>query len=451
MIVTKKHLPRRTFLRGLGATIAVPLLDGMVPAFTALRAAAPPVKRFGAIYVGMGFNMQQWLQTQAGTLEMNPILRPLEQFRDRLVVASGLDSKPAFSADSGNHPRAQSSWLTGARAKKTNGPDIRLGVSLDQVVASEFARDTQLGSLELTLDPTDLAGNCAYGFSCAYNNTIAWRTETTPLPMENNPRNVFERLFGANDTTDSAVRSRQLRIDGSILDSVADQVQGFNRGLGPVDKRKLGEYLDAVRDVERRIQKAEEQSDRELPLVEQPIGIPDTFEGHADLMFDLQVLAFQTDMTRVFTYVMARESSVRSYPEIGVPDSHHPLSHHQNNQEKLTKLGKLNAYHVQRLGYFIDKLQSTQDGDGSLLDHTILLLGSGMSDGNLHIPENVPTLLVSGHGLGVKGNRYLQYPEGTPLANMQLTILEKMGVARDAFGDDGFADDEDGLAPLTGV
>ena len=244
---------------------------------------------------------------------------------------------------------------------------------------------------------------------------------------------------------------RQLRIDGSILDSVTDQVSGFKRGLGPVDQRKLGEYLDAVRDVERRIQKAEEQADRELPLVEQPVGIPATFEEHADLMFDLQLLAFQTDMTRVFTYVMARESSVRSYPEIGVPDSHHPLSHHQNNAEKLTKLGKVNAYHLSRLGYFIDKLQATPDGDGTLFDNTMLLYGSGMSDGNLHVPENVPTLLVSGQGFGIQGNRYLQYPEGTPLADMQLTILEKMGVARDAFGDDAFADDESGLAPLTGV
>ena len=449
MIITKRHLPRRTFLRGLGATLALPLLDGMIPAFGGLRAATP-VKRFGALYVGMGFNMAQWLQ-EPGALEMNPILKPLEPYRDRLLVASGLNNVAAFSVDSGNHPRAQSSWLTGARAKKTNGPDIRLGVSLDQVLASEFEKETQLGSLELTLDPTDLAGNCAYGFSCAYNNTIAWRTATTPLPMENNPRNVFERLFGANDSTDSAVRMRQIRIDGSILDSVTDQVSGFKRGLGPVDRRKLGEYLDAVRDVERRIQKAEEQADRELPLVEQPVGIPATFEEHADLMFDLQLLAFQTDMTRVFTYVMARESSVRSYPEIGVPDSHHPLSHHQNNAEKLTKLGKVNAYHLSRLGYFIDKLQATSDGDGTLFDNTMLLYGSGMSDGNLHVPENVPTLLVSGQGFGIQGNRYLQYPEGTPLADMQLTILEKMGVARDAFGDDAFADDESGLAPLTGV
>ena len=449
MIVTKKHVPRRTFLRGLGATIALPLLDGMVPAFAGVRAAVP-VKRFGALYVGMGFNMAQWLQ-EPGELQMNPLLKPLEPYRDRLLVASGLDNIAAFSVDNGNHPRAQSSWLTGARAKKTNGPDIRLGVSLDQVIASEYEKETQLGSLELTLDPTDLAGNCGYGFSCAYNNTIAWRTATIPLPMENNPRNVFERLFGANDSTDAAVRMRQIRVDGSILDSVTAQVSGFRQGLGPVDRRKLGEYLDAVRDVERRIQKAEEQADRELPLVEQPVGIPPTFEGHADLMFDLQLLAFQTDMTRVFTFVMARESSVRSYPEIGVPDSHHPLSHHQNNAQKLTKLGKLNTYHLSRLGYFINKLQNTPDGDGSLFDNTLMLYGSGMSDGNLHAPENVPALLVSGKGFGIQGNRYLRYPEGTPLADLQLTILEKMGVARDTFGDDTFADDESGLEPLTGV
>ena len=451
MIITKKHLARRTFLRGLGATIALPFLDGMVPALSGLRAvAASPIKRFGAMYVGMGFNMQQWLQSKPGTLEINPILQPLEAFRDQTVIVSGLDSKPAFSADAGNHPRAQSSWLTGARAKKTSGPDIRLGISLDQVMAQEYSKETQLGSLELTLDPAVIAGNCAYGFSCAYNNTISWRSATVPNPMENNPRNVFERLFGANDTTESSVRQRQIRIDGSILDSVSEQIGGFQSGLGPVDRRKLEEYLDAVRDVERRIQKAEEQADRELPLVEQPVGIPETFEQHARLMFDLQLLAFQTDMTRVFTYVIARESSVRSYPEIGVPDSHHPLSHHQNSPEKLAKLGKLNAYHIQQLNYFVEKLAATPEGDGTMLDNTMLLFGSGMSDGHLHIPENVPTILVSGKGLNVEGNRYLQYPEGTPLASLQLTLLEKMGLPIDSFGDSNFGKEGE-LNPLTGV
>ena len=440
MMVSKKYLPRRTVLRGLGATLALPLLDGMIPAFAPRGfAAAAPIKRFGAIYVGMGMNMPVWMQPSEGELQ-SEILRPLEAFRDRAVVVAGLDSKEAISIDAGQHPRAQSSWLSGCRAFKTNGPDIRLGVSLDQIIAREFEKETQLGSLELTLDPTDLAGNCAYGFSCAYNNTIAWRTPTTPLPMENNPRNVFERLFGVSDTTDPSVRQRELGLKASIFDSVLEQVGGLRRGLGPVDRRKLAEYLDAVRDIERRIQMAESQAHQELPVVEKPVGIPATFEEHAQLMFDLQLLAFQTDLTRVFTYVMVRESSVRSYPEIGVPDSHHPLLHHQNDPEKLVKQAKLNSFHMQQLASFVEKLQATTEGDHTLFDTTMLLYGSGMSDSNLHIPTNVPTLLVSGEHFGIKGNRYLKYPDsgtpsGTPLANLQLTIAEKMGVAIDHFGD----------------
>ena len=442
MIITQKHVSRRTILRGMGAALALPLLDGMVPAF----AAPAPVRRFGAIYVGMGMNMHTWSQATAGELEMNLILKPLEPFRDRLLVVSGLDNIQALSnADAGQHPRAQSSWLTGCRAKKTDGPDIHLGISLDQIIAKEFARDTQLGSLELALEPTEIVGNCAYGFSCAYNNTISWRSPTMPQPMENNPRNVFERLFGASDSTDPEVRRRQLRRHASVLDSVTEQVRGLGKGLGPRDNQKLADYLDAVRDIERRIQKAEEQVDMELPLVEQPVGIPDSFAEHSKLMFDLQLLAFQTDLTRVFTLVIAREGSTRSYPETGVTDSHHPLSHHQNDAGKLERLAKVNAYHVSQLGYFLEQLQSTSDGEGTLLDTTMLLYGSGMSDGHMHLPKNVPSLIVSGRNFGIKGNRFVQYPpdDGTPLANLQLTLLEKLGLPVEKFGD------SDGM--LTGV
>ena len=265
MIITKKKISRRTMLRGAGATLALPMLDGMVPAFASSRetAAAAPVKRFGAIHVGMGMNMRTWSQ-ESGELVLNPILQPMAAFKDRMVVTAGLDSKEAISNDQGQHPRAQAAWLTGTRAKKTDGPDIRLGTSLDQILAKEASKETQLGSLEFTVEPTDLAGSCAYGFSCAYNNTIAWRTPTTPLPMENNPRNVFERLFGASDSTDKDVQARMRKANASVLDSLVEQVSGFNKGLGQSDKRKLAEYLDAVRDSERRIQKAEEQWDREL-------------------------------------------------------------------------------------------------------------------------------------------------------------------------------------------
>ncbi|MGE0447161.1 MAG: DUF1552 domain-containing protein [Vicinamibacterales bacterium] len=434
MIVTRQHLSRRTLLRGTGIALALPMLDGMVPAFAATRNAAPPVKRFGAMYVGMGMDMRSWTQA-AGPLVMNPIVQPLTAHRDRVVVVAGLDSKGAISNDQGQHPRAQAAWLSGCRAKKTDGPDIRLGTSLDQIIAKEMARETQLGSLELTVEPTDLAGSCAYGFSCAYNNTIAWRTPTTPLPMENNPRSVFERLFGASDSTDRAAQAKIRRANASVLDSLIEQVGGFTRGLGPSDRQKLGEYLDAVRDAERRIQRAEQQADRELPAIEQPTGIPAAYEDYVRLMLDLQLLAFQTDMTRVSTFVLARESSIRSYPEIGVPDSHHPLSHHQNNAEKLARLARVNLFHMKQFGYLVDRLAATPDGDGSMLDSTMLLYGSGMSDSNLHIPTNVPTLLVSGKRFGIAGNRYIQAPERTPLANLQLTMLDRFGMPMEQFGD----------------
>jgi hypothetical protein len=435
MIITKRHLNRRTMLRGMGASIALPLLDAMVPALTPTALAAPPVRRFGALYIAMGMSMPTWRQSKAGALDMNTILQVLEPHKDLIVVADGLDNEGAVSVgDNGNHPRAQAAWLTGAHAKKTDGPDIELGVSLDQIIARQTEKETQIGSMELAIEATDLVGNCAYGFSCAYNNTIAWRTKTTPLPMENNPRNVFERLFGASGTTDPKVRIRQLKMDSSILDSVTADVAGMRKGLASRDIMKLTEYLDAVRDVERRIQKAEDQATREMPIVAQPIGVPPTYEEHARLLFDLQLLAFQTDLTRVFTFVLARESSTRSYPEIGVSDSHHPLSHHQNNPEKLARLAKLNAFHLKQLGYFIDRLQATKDGNGTLLDSTMLLYGSGMSDSNMHLPRNVPTLLVSGKSYGIKGNRSLKFDEGTPLCNFQLTMAEKFGLDLAAFG-----------------
>ena len=436
MIVTKKCLPRRTVLRGLGATIALPLLDGMVPALAALRhTAAQPVRRFGAVYVGMGMNMKEWRPPEQEALQLSPILQPLAPFQDRLLVVSGLDSKEADGTDGGPHPRVQTSWLTGARAKPTEGVDLRAGISLDQIVAREFGQKTQLASLELGLESVDLLGTCFLGYSCAYNNTIVWRTPTTPLPMENNPRAVFERLFGVAESTDPRARLAYVQKSSSILDSVTQEVAELQRGIGPGDRTKLTEYLEAVRDIERRLQRAEEQVDQELPVVEKPMGIPASFEEHCKLMFDLLTLAFQTDLTRVSTFLMVREASVRSYPEIGISDSHHPLSHHQNNPEKLAKLAKLNLFHMTMFAAFLEKLQSTPDGDGSLLDHTLLLYGSGMSDSNLHLPKQVPTLVVGGKEHGITGSRHLQCPDGTPLANLELTLLEKLGLQVERFGD----------------
>ena len=436
MIITGRSISRRTVLRSVGASLALPLLDAMVPALAPMRlSAAAPVRRFGALYVGMGMDMKTWAQPPDGTLTMNPIITPLQAVRDRLVVVTGLDSKEANANDGGQHPRAQATWLTGCRARKTDGPDLRLGISMDQIVAKEFGKDTQLGSLELAMEPVDIAGSCGYGFSCAYQNTVSWRTPTTPQPVEANPRNVFERMFGASDTTDPVVRRRLLQRQASILDRVTEQIRGLGKGLGVRDRQKVGEYLDAIRDVERRIQKAEEQSEREMPVIDKPAGIPSDYGEHARLLLDLQLLAFQTDLTRVFSIVLARESSVRGFPEIGVPDSHHPLSHHQNDPEKLARVRKLNAYMVQQLGYFAEKLKAMPEGDGSALDHTMLLIGSGLSDANLHTWADVPTLVVAGKGFDIAGNRSVHCPAGTPLANLQLTLLERFGLPVERFGD----------------
>ena len=436
-INTGRHLPRRTVLRGLGAAIALPLLDSMVPALSAARAtAATRIRRFGAIYVGMGMNMPVWNQPEVGKpLTFNPILAPIESLKDRLLVVSGCHNERGEGLDGGAHPRVQTYWMTGCRANRSEGGDLRAGTSLDQIIARQWETETQLASLELAIEPTHLAGACALGYSCAYNNTIVWRTPTTPLPMENNPRNVFERLFGASDSTERGVRLRDIQTDRSVLDSVTGSVSSVRASLGAGDRAKLTEYLDAVRDVERRVAMAEQQVDRELPVVDRPIGIPDTYGKHVELMFDLQTLAFQTDLTRVFTFLMGREASVRTNPEIDIREAHHALSHHSNAPEQLAKQARLNAYQMQLLKQFVEKLAATPDGDGTLLDSTLLLYGSGMSDSHLHVATNVPTLLVHGSQYGIKGDRHLRAPEGTPLANLQLTLLDKLGVDVEHFGD----------------
>jgi hypothetical protein len=440
-ILTKKYLPRRTFLRGLGASLGLPLLDGMVPALAAAGrpTAATPAKRFGAVYVPNGVEMRMWTPKAEGNgFGFSPILEPLEPFRDQTFVLSGLADKVAVPAPGegiGDHARAASTWLTGVRVRKTEGPDIRAGVSLDQLAAQHLGVETQLASLELALDSVEVLGACDAGYSCAYANTIAWRTATTPLPMENNPRAVFERMFGASDSTDPAARRARLAQNRSILDFVADEVQALNRALGAGDRGKLTEYLDAVRDVERRIQTAEGQSARELPVVEQPLGIPETFDAHARLMYDLLALAYQTDLTRVGTFMIGKEVSGRSYPEIGVPDGHHACSHHQNDPVKLEKLAKINRYHMQHFAYFLDKLRNTPDGEGSLLDHSIFIYGSGISDGNIHFHLDLPMVVVGGGAGTLKGGRHVRYGNDMPLANLYVSVLDKLGAPMDQFGD----------------
>jgi len=441
MIVTKKTVSRRTVLRGLGASLALPLLDAMVPPLSALaRSAANPVRRLGVVYVPNGIVMNKWVPTGLGReFELTPTLLPLQPFRDQLLVVGGLNSIPPkteLAEATGVHARASTRFLTGIPPKFTaSGSQVEAGISMDQVLARELGRHTQLASLELGLDSSESAGTCDLGFSCAYTNTIAWRSPTTPLPTEHNPRAVFERLFGATGTTSSGARLASAKRDRTILDSVSGKVAALQRDLGAGDRAKLGEFLEAVRDVERRIQKSEEQSSRGLPEVIQPPGIPGTFSEHARLMYDLQVLAYQCDLTRVITFMIGREFSGRTYGEIGVPDAHHPTSHHQGDVEKLAKLAKINAFHMTLFSEYLAKLRNTADGDGSLLDHLIIVYGAGMSDSNSHSPEDLPVLLAGGGGGTLRGGRHLVYPSRTPLSNLHVSLLDKMGVPIDRFGD----------------
>jgi hypothetical protein len=439
-MIFKTHLPRRTFLRGLGATIALPLLDGMVPAFAAARnTAAKAAPRLGVFYLPNGMNMARWIpKTEGASFELSPILEPLAPFRDQLLVLSGMCNKEADAVPGeggGDHSRGQAAFLTGVHAKKTQGADVRVGMSMDQIAARELGQQTQLASLELALEANDLVGGCEVGLACAYTGTIAWRSATTPLPMEVDPRAVFERLFGASHSTDPGARLQRLKKDRSILDSIAEDLNRFHITLTPIDRTKVDEYLDSIRDIERRIQKAEEQSGRELPAVTQPAGIPGTFEEHYKIMLDLLALAFQTDLTRVATFLVGREQSTRSYPEIGVPDPHHPVSHHQNRPEQLEKLAKINIFHMRLFAQFVEKLRATPDGDGSLLDNVILLYGAGLSNSDVHLHHDLPVMVVGGGAGQLKGGRHIRTPEHTPLANLHLTLLDKMGVRIENLGD----------------
>jgi len=440
VIITKKHLSRRTLLRGIGTTVALPLLDAMVPALTAAgKSSAKPISRLGVVYVPNGIYMSKW--TPAGdnpALDITPILEPMAAYRDRMLMVSGLANKeadPLIGEGAGDHARAAGAFLTGIHPKKTEGADIQAGISMDQIAARELGKQTQLASLEVALESREAVGACDPGYSCAYANTLCWSSPTTPLPMENDPRAVFERLFGSSDSTDPISRLTRIREDRSILDVVNQKVARLEKDLGSSDRTKLDQYLDAIRDVERRIQKAEEQSGRELPVINQPAGVPATFEEHAKLMYDLQALAYQADLTRVISFMVAHESSTRAYPEIGVPDAHHPLSHHGGNPEKIALLIKVNIFHAKMFAYYLDKLAATPDGDGSLLDHVMIMYGSGMSDGNRHNHHDLPILLVGGAAGRIKGGRHLRYPQETPMTNLYLTMLDKFGISMESLGD----------------
>ncbi len=433
MIITKKALPRRTFLRGMGASLALPLLDAMVPSMTALaRTPAEPVRRLGFIYMPMGCDIARWTPPGEGRLtELSPALQSLQPFVDHLTVITNLELKNAYP---GTHATSNAAFLSAAKAKWTESTDYHLGTTVDQVAAQQIGQQTLLPSLELAMDLLQTVGQCDNGYACVYQNNLSWSSPTTPLPAEAHPRIVFERLFG--DGGSPADRRSALRRRASLLDWVRDDISRLQRQLGPDDRTRVGQYLDTVREVERRIQKAEaEAADNHLPDLDRPVGVPASYADHAKLMLDLQVLALQGDVTRVITFQLARETSTRTYNEIGVPDPHHPLTHHGNDPEKIARMAKINAFHVSLFAYLLEKLKSTPEGDGCLLDHSVYLYGSGMGNPNVHDHVNLP-ILVAGGGAGhVKGGRHIKYAEPTPLANLHLTLLEKVGVRLDAFAD----------------
>ena len=438
MFITKTHLPRRTVLRGVGATLALPLLDCMVPALMAQsRTAAAPVKRFGVFYVPNGMSMPYWFPKTEGPLdELPPTLRSLNAFTGRVLLCGGLDDESAnLVKGGGDHARSAGTFLTCVPFKITNGADVFAAVSMDQIAARELSKETQLASLELGIESNAMVGNCDGGASCAYTNTIAWRTPTTPLPIENDPRAVFERLFGTSGSTDPAARLSRLRRDRSILDVVSSRLAELQLVIGAGDRVRVEQYVEAVRDVERRIEMAEQQNTRELPVVDQPVGVPNDYAEHARLMMDLLALAYQTDLTRISTFMLAREVSGRAYPEIGVPDSHHPLSHHQDEPAKLERLHMINEYQFRQFAYLVEKLAGLPEGDGTMLDSTLFLYGTGISDSNTHFHDDLPIAIVGGKTAGIKGGRYIRHPQDTPLANLHVSILEKLGVPVEALGD----------------
>ena len=438
MIVVKKVLSRRMVLRGMGATVALPLLDAMVPALTAqVKTPAKAACRLGVVYHPNGVIYENWLpKGVGGNFELSRTLAPLEPFRDQLIVITNLSSHQAeaLGDGGGDHSRASGTYLTGVHVKKSDSV-VENGISMDQIAAKALEKETQLSSLELTADDNSLVGSCDVGYSCAYSSTLSWRTPTLPLMAENNPRVVFERLFGSSDSTDARVRASRLQQDRSILDSVTARVKQLQQKLGPSDNTKLSDYLESLRDTERRIQKAEEQSARQGPELVQPAGVPDGFEPHVKLLYDLQVLAYQADLTRVITFMYGREQTGRPYPQIGIPEPHHPLTHHQNDPSKMEKCTAIQLYHVALFASYLEKLKATPDGDGSLLDHMVLLYGGGISNSDRHTHGPLPTLLLGGGSGTLKGGRHLVYPEDTPLTNLQLTLLHKIGVPAEKLGD----------------
>jgi len=433
MFLTKKAIPRRMFLRGAQATLALPLLDAMIPASTAwAQTAAKPVPRLGFVFVPMGMDDSRWTPPGRGKLEeLSPILSPLKPVKDQLTVITNMRLPAAYP---GTHDTSNAGFLCAESSKHTESSDYFCGTTIDQIAAQQIGRETQLPSLQLAMDLSPLAGVCNNGYACVYQNCLSWSSRTTPLPSEAHPRVVFERLFGEGGN--AAVRRAALRNRASLLDSFTKNIASLKQRVGVPDRVRLDQYLDSVRQVEREIERAEKAvADNKTPDLDRPVGVPAAFADHAKLMFDLQILAFQADITRVITFQFTREQSNRTYPEIGVPDPHHPTSHHGNDPEKIAKIAKINTFHISLFSDFLQRMKATPDGDGSLLDHSVYLYGSGMGNPSLHDHENLPILVTGGAGTGLKGGRHIRYDKGTNLANLHLTLLDRVGVHMDSFMD----------------
>jgi Protein of unknown function (DUF1552) len=428
--MTGKSLPRRTMLRGFGAALALPLLDSMTPAFSLRGQTAKRAHRFQAVYVPNGMAMEFWSPAKEGAdFALTPILEPLGAFRNQMTVLSGIRANWNYI-----HAGASGSFLTGTARGGRNEVEILADVSMDQLLAKRFGRETQLASLELSMDAPNNAGACTGNLSCAYTHTISWRSPTQPLPMEHNPRAIFEKLFGDSGSTERGAREARLRQHKSILDSVNGKLADLKREIGPQDRVKVDEYIESIRDVERRIQRAEEQSGIELPLMEQPQGVPSVFEEHLELMFDLQLLALRTDLTRVIAFMMGKEQSARPYPQIGVPEAHHPLSHHNQQPHLIAHMSKINRYHTELFAKYLAKLRATPDGDGTLLDNMTIMYGSGISNSDQHSGENLPLLLLGGGAGRLKGGRHLKYTDRPSIGNLLVTLMDKLDVPVEKMG-----------------
>lgn len=441
MINTRKSISRRTLLRGAGAAFSLPLLDAMIPASTALAetAVAPTqLRRLGYIYMPMGFNPKEWVP-KGDTLDKLPSsLRSLQKVKDNVTVISGMELRNAYP---GSHATSNSAFLSAATAKRTESSDYHLGTTVDQIAAKRLGRQTQLPSLELAMDLLNNAGQCDNGYACVYQNNLSWSTPSTPLPAEAHPRLVFENLFGEGGTAED--RRGTLRRRASLLDSVSEEMKRFKLQLGANDRGKVDDYFQSIREVERRIQRAEASVDENpLPDLDRPVGVPTAYADHARLMFDLQLLAFQGDITRVISFQLAREASTRTYPEIGVPEPHHPISHHGNNPDKLAKVARINQFHVSLFAEFLQKMAATPEGNGSLLDHSLYLYGSGMGDPDAHDHTDLPLIVAGGAAGNMRGGRHVTYEKHTPMANLHLTLLNKAGIEMDAFGDSNGTADE---------